>query len=138
RGASRSRRRAAGPRALRARCDARIPQYALPARARARGHPRPDASCGIRAARDDRLRSRAALFLKGPPLVLGLVLLWSAVAILGYQYVGYPLLLAALAGLRGRFTSRRSADASELPSVSLLISAYDEEEVIARKIENAL
>ena len=61
--------------------------------------------------------------------MLGLVLLWSAVAVLVYQYVGYPLLLAGLAALRGPFPRRRFADDAELPVVSLLISAYNEEEV---------
>jgi cellulose synthase/poly-beta-1,6-N-acetylglucosamine synthase-like glycosyltransferase len=70
--------------------------------------------------------------------VLGVTLFWLAVAVLVYQYVGYPLALAALAAQRGAYPRRRFASDSELPSVSLLISAYNEEEVLERKVENAL
>jgi glycosyltransferase involved in cell wall biosynthesis len=69
--------------------------------------------------------------------VLGMTLFWLAVATLLYQYVGYPLALAALASLRGAYPRRRF-EGDELPSVSLVISAYNEEEVLERKLENAL
>ncbi len=67
--------------------------------------------------------------------MLGLILFWTAVGVLVYQYVGYPLALGALARIRGR---RDEIAGDATPSVSLVISAYDEEEVIARKLENAL
>lgn len=70
----------------------------------------------------------------------GLILFWTAVAVLAYQFAGYPLALAALSRLRGASRARTGGPPSGtgLPSVSLVISAYDEEEVIGRKIENAL
>jgi cellulose synthase/poly-beta-1,6-N-acetylglucosamine synthase-like glycosyltransferase len=72
--------------------------------------------------------------------MLGLLLFWTAITVLAYQYVGYPLALAGLARWRGRGDAlvAEESRSSETPSVSLVISAYDEEEVIARKLENAL
>jgi biofilm PGA synthesis N-glycosyltransferase PgaC len=51
-----------------------------------------------------------------------------------YTYFGYPLLLAALARLR----PKPQPTASPLPSVTLLIAAYNEEAVIARKLDDSL
>lgn len=68
----------------------------------------------------------------------GAILFWSAAAALGYEYVGYPATLAALAAFRGRYRPRRFASQEEWPRVSLVISAYNEEEVLGRKLENAL
>ncbi|HEY8002104.1 MAG: glycosyltransferase [Vicinamibacteria bacterium] len=63
------------------------------------------------------------------------LLFWIAVGLLAYTHIGYPLLIAALA--RGR---RRRPEASPTgsPSVSLIIAAHDEEQVIAAKVANAL
>jgi cellulose synthase/poly-beta-1,6-N-acetylglucosamine synthase-like glycosyltransferase len=64
------------------------------------------------------------------------VVFWAAVGLLVYTHVGYPLLLRALVALRG---SRPAPEASsELPSVSLIVAAHDEEEVIERKVRDAL
>jgi len=70
--------------------------------------------------------------------MLGSILFWTAVGVLVYQYVGYPLALAAIARLRGPRDRISDEGGDTTPSVSLVISAYDEEEVIARKLENAL
>ena len=66
--------------------------------------------------------------------MLGLLLFWTAITVLAYQYVGYPLALAGLARWRGRGDAlvAEESRSSETPSASLVISAYDEEEVIAR------
>ena len=64
-------------------------------------------------------------------------LFWTSAGLIAYTHAGYPLALKALAALRGaRDESPR--DPAELPSVSLIIAAYDEAAVIERKIENAL
>jgi cellulose synthase/poly-beta-1,6-N-acetylglucosamine synthase-like glycosyltransferase len=63
------------------------------------------------------------------------VLLASSLFLLLYVYAGYPLLLRAIVALRGVRTVRK---APITPSVTLIISAFNEEEVIAQKIENAL
>jgi peptidoglycan/xylan/chitin deacetylase (PgdA/CDA1 family) len=58
-----------------------------------------------------------------------------SLAILGYIYIGYPLLLALAVRVRGARPVRRG---DALPRVSLVISAYNEEEVIGRKLDNTL
>ncbi len=60
---------------------------------------------------------------------------WLCALLLGYVYVGYPLLIGILA----RFFSQpnKFSDRDE-PSVSFVISAYNEASVIAAKIENSL
>ena len=61
------------------------------------------------------------------------ILFWLAAVLLVYTHAGYPLLLAAIAGWR-----RAEPHApQELPSVSLIVAAHNEAEVIARKVENA-
>lgn len=59
---------------------------------------------------------------------------WMAVSIPLYAFAGYPLFLWGL----GLAIRREVRKAPHHPFVSLLISAYDEERVIARKIENSL
>lgn len=54
--------------------------------------------------------------------------------LLAYAFAGYPLLVALLA----RFRPRPFAPGPCEPSVSFLIAAYDEEAVIAEKLENTL
>jgi cellulose synthase/poly-beta-1,6-N-acetylglucosamine synthase-like glycosyltransferase len=60
---------------------------------------------------------------------------WLAAAIVAYVYIGYPLVLAVVA--RPRQEAPPSASDC-LPSVSLLISAYNERTVIEDKIKNTL
>jgi cellulose synthase/poly-beta-1,6-N-acetylglucosamine synthase-like glycosyltransferase len=64
------------------------------------------------------------------------VLFWLCIVLLVYAQFGYPLVLAALGRLR---RARAAAPApAEPPTVSLIVAAYDEEAVIARKVGNAL
>lgn len=63
------------------------------------------------------------------------LLFWISFLLIFYQYLGYPLTLLFLSWVR-KPDPVRSEDIT--PSVSLIISAYNEEEVIRRKIENAL
>jgi cellulose synthase/poly-beta-1,6-N-acetylglucosamine synthase-like glycosyltransferase len=63
------------------------------------------------------------------------VVLIVSVWFVGYIYFGYPILLKLLVSVRGKRTvARREIE----PQISLLISAYNEAAVIARKLENAL
>ena len=67
------------------------------------------------------------------------IVFWAAVALLVYAHAGYPLLLRALAALLGRGPAgapQPIADA-ELPRVSLIVAAHDEEEVIERRVRDA-
>lgn len=65
------------------------------------------------------------------------VLFWLCVALLVYAQIGYPLVLAALARVR-RARAAIADGPGQLPAVSLIVAAYDEEAVIARKVANAL
>lgn len=59
---------------------------------------------------------------------------WIAAAIVLYAFAGYPLLLAGLSLL----IRREVRKAPIQPTVSLLIPAYNEARVIARKVHNSL
>jgi cellulose synthase/poly-beta-1,6-N-acetylglucosamine synthase-like glycosyltransferase len=63
------------------------------------------------------------------------VVFWVAVGLLIYTHLGYPLLLAGLARMRSPAPEPRLA---ELPSVSLIVAAHDEEDVIEAKVRDAL
>lgn len=67
---------------------------------------------------------------------------WFIVCLIGssYAYLGYPLLLGVAASVVGLFRGRRQQLplVFELPTVTLLISAFNEESNIAQKIENSL
>lgn len=63
-----------------------------------------------------------------------LILFWTAVGVLAYTYVGFPLLALARAGLLAK--PYRCADGH--PRVSVVIAAHDEEAGIGPKLENLL
>lgn len=68
------------------------------------------------------------------------VLAWSLVllpvALFGYAYAGYPLLLRAAA--RGRSRGVPDADPAEWPVVSIVIPAYNEARSISRTLDSVL
>jgi cellulose synthase/poly-beta-1,6-N-acetylglucosamine synthase-like glycosyltransferase len=64
------------------------------------------------------------------------VVFWVSVALLVYTHVGYPLVLWALA--RSRRDRPEPASEGPLPRVSLIVAAHDEEDVIDRKVRDAL
>jgi cellulose synthase/poly-beta-1,6-N-acetylglucosamine synthase-like glycosyltransferase len=78
------------------------------------------------------------------------ILFWLSLGLLVYTHLGYPLVLSVLAHFPGRsrhrfqnrppYSAEKSGnDAAEgLPNVSLIVPAYDEEDVIADKVANAL
>ena len=59
---------------------------------------------------------------------------WIFVAFVIYVYLGYPAVIALLARFRAATTWRLAT----LPSVTVLISAYQEQDAIGRKLENTL
>jgi cellulose synthase/poly-beta-1,6-N-acetylglucosamine synthase-like glycosyltransferase len=63
------------------------------------------------------------------------ILFWASAALIVYTHAGYPLVLGLLSGLR---RPRPRPELEELPRVSLIVSAYDEEDVIEAKVRNAL
>jgi len=66
-------------------------------------------------------------------IVLATVLFWTAAALIAYTYAGYPLLLFLVAGRRPRPEPPDLTDAA-LPSLSVIVAAYNEERVIEGKL----
>jgi cellulose synthase/poly-beta-1,6-N-acetylglucosamine synthase-like glycosyltransferase len=60
---------------------------------------------------------------------------WIVVGLILWHYVGYPLVLGVLARLK---RAKASPLPDELPQVSIIIAAHNEERIIARRIENCL
>jgi len=86
---------------------------------------------------------------------LAAILFWLSASLLIYTHLGYPLLLWLLVHLRGssaggddredspgrespRSETGPAAEAAGPPTVSLIVPAYDEQDVIAAKVANAL
>jgi cellulose synthase/poly-beta-1,6-N-acetylglucosamine synthase-like glycosyltransferase len=65
------------------------------------------------------------------------VLFWLSAVLIVYTHLGYPLVLRLLLAMRRRPTLEPGTW-EELPRVSLIVAAYDEEEVIEAKVANAL
>ncbi|MHB2147438.1 glycosyltransferase family 2 protein [Calditrichota bacterium LG25] len=66
---------------------------------------------------------------------MDVIFFWSSVLILGYIYLGYPLILFILSRIINKPVK---ANENNLPTVALVISAFNEESVIKEKIENTL
>lgn len=81
-------------------------------------------------------------------IIIPEVVFWSCVCAVVYNYAGYPILLFALSMifqaksdllfLIGKRARRSRAIADELPTVAILLSAYNEEAVIRDKVNNCL
>ena len=67
-----------------------------------------------------------------------MVIFWICAAAVVYAYLAYPLVIWALAKCFGRDRHAPHHAREELPSVSLLVAAHDEEAVIAQRLINAL
>jgi cellulose synthase/poly-beta-1,6-N-acetylglucosamine synthase-like glycosyltransferase len=62
------------------------------------------------------------------------VIFWSSAIALFYTYAGYPLLIALVSGLRPRPVRRGEIE----PTVSVIITAYNEERDLPTKLDNTL
>ncbi|HEX7176564.1 MAG TPA: glycosyltransferase family 2 protein [Pyrinomonadaceae bacterium] len=62
------------------------------------------------------------------------ILLWASVFALFYTYAGYPLLVWVVSRVRARPWTRAAYE----PSVTVVITAYNEERDLAAKLENTL
>lgn len=62
------------------------------------------------------------------------IIFWLSAAALVYTYAGYPLLLLVVSQLRSREVRRSAFE----PSVTVIITAYNEERDLAAKLENTL
>jgi glycosyltransferase involved in cell wall biosynthesis len=63
------------------------------------------------------------------------IVFWSAATLIVYVYAGYPLLLGLVRALGG---ARRVAVGEHRPRLTLIVSAYNEAEIIGEKIANSL
>jgi len=61
---------------------------------------------------------------------------WLALGVVAYVYLGYPLLLLLLARTVG--SSWRKGEPRVAPRVSIVVAAHNEERVIAQKVRNSL
>jgi glycosyltransferase involved in cell wall biosynthesis len=65
-------------------------------------------------------------------------ILWFCLAYLAYIYIGYPLLLYSISlFVHPHHALSPTSSANYLPSVSLIITAHNEEEIIVEKIRNS-
>jgi glycosyltransferase involved in cell wall biosynthesis len=62
------------------------------------------------------------------------LLFWAASALIGFTYVGFPVLVA----LRARLAPRPHATADITPAVSVIIAAHEEVGHIGRRVDNLL
>lgn len=62
------------------------------------------------------------------------IIYWLSCGLVGYAYFGYPLLL----GIMSLFRAREVMKGEITPSVTFVITAYNEENRIAEKLENTL
>jgi len=69
--------------------------------------------------------------------LLPVLAFWVPLGLMLYNWILFPLLLAALIKLRTRKTENVLED-TQLPSVTVVIAAHNESAVIARKLENCL
>jgi cellulose synthase/poly-beta-1,6-N-acetylglucosamine synthase-like glycosyltransferase len=69
---------------------------------------------------------------------LPMIVFWASVGGVVYHYVGYPVVIWALARMFGRSRHCPEHAPSTLPFVSILVSALNEEDVISARIQNAL
>ncbi len=66
------------------------------------------------------------------------VAFWASVGLVAYAYVGYPFVIWLLSRLFGREPVPPAVADADLPAVSLLIAAYNEEREIGDRVVNAL
>ena len=70
------------------------------------------------------------------------ILFWACLLIVFYTYIGYGILLYILIRLKRLFKGKPLKTAllsdGELPTMTLMICAYNEEDVVAEKMENTL
>lgn len=63
---------------------------------------------------------------------------WLGLFLLVYTYLGYPVVITLLSKLRENRNQFDSWDEENLPTVSLIIPAYNEADLIKEKIQNSL
>ena len=69
-----------------------------------------------------------------------LILFWVCLGLIFYTYIGYGLLLMVLLKMKRLFSApeKKPFSSSYVPTVTLLVAAYNEEQDIEQKIKNSL
>ena len=67
-----------------------------------------------------------------------ITLLVISIMIIGYAYLGYPLLLLALNKMSRKNIEEVTLSPSELPEITVVVPAYNEEQYLDEKIKNTL
>ncbi len=63
---------------------------------------------------------------------------WISVGLIFYTFIGYPILITLLSRVTKNQKGQKELDWEDLPPVTLMIAAYNEEDIIKDKIENSL
>ena len=66
------------------------------------------------------------------------LVLWTSLGLIAFAYVGYPVVIFVLSRLLGRRPKPFPRGGDPPPMVSVLVSALNEEDVVAERIENNL
>ena len=68
------------------------------------------------------------------------LIFWIAIALIVYTYVGYGIVLFVLIKIKRLFSRKKELNLTEndLPEVTLLIAAYNEQDYVKAKVENTL
>lgn len=66
------------------------------------------------------------------------MIFWIGILVVGYTYVGYGIIIYIFSKLKKRTNVLNSAPDEQLPSVTLLVAAYNEADIIREKIKNTL
>jgi len=65
-------------------------------------------------------------------------LFWLSLALVVYTYVGYGIIIYILSRIWGKYKTPIIPTENELPEITLLVAAYNEEKYITHKIENSI
>ncbi|MFY0594620.1 glycosyltransferase family 2 protein [Roseivirga sp.] len=66
------------------------------------------------------------------------IIFWTAAFIIFYHFIGYGVLITLFNKIKKRSTSLPKLSDEDLPNITLVVAAYNEEEVIEEKIKNTL
>ncbi len=64
--------------------------------------------------------------------------LWICIFTVIYTYLGYGIVLLLLLKIKGTFKESKTINSNNIPNITLLVAAFNEERFIKNKIENSL
>ncbi|MGE0078604.1 MAG: glycosyltransferase family 2 protein [Bacteroidales bacterium] len=71
--------------------------------------------------------------------MISIYIFWALLLFILYCYVGYPLILILLVGIK-KYLGKKTPQPNdfELPEITILIAAYNEKDIVDQKVENTL